>query len=103
MGNIFLEIPSVFGAEVFETLAESQTMRIERILSKGHKSPASGWYDQDENEWVMVCQGEAVVEFENKLSVTLREGDFIHILAHEKHKVKWTDPQVVTVWLAVYY
>tara|TARA_B110000495_G_C22888044_1_gene517901 strand:- start:611 stop:778 length:168 start_codon:yes stop_codon:yes gene_type:complete len=54
MTNIFADLPDSLGAEVFEKLVESNNISIERIISKGHFSPESGWYDQDNNEWVIV-------------------------------------------------
>ncbi|MCK4834823.1 MAG: cupin domain-containing protein, partial [Gammaproteobacteria bacterium] len=77
--------------------------KIERIISKGHSSPESGWYDQDKNEWVIVLKGSAVLLFSDDTSVDLKAGDFIDIKAHTKHRVKWTDPDIETVWLAVHY
>ena len=39
-----------------------------------------------------------------RLHVTLHHlGDFVHLPAHTRHRVEWTDPAVPTVWLAVYY
>lgn len=103
MNNIFDAIPENIDTEIFELLAKSETTRIERIISKGHKSPDSGWYDQDENEWVLVLRGEAILLFEDGTSVNLKAGDYINIPAHKKHKVEWTDPKIETVWLAVHY
>jgi len=103
MNNIFDAIPKNLEAEVFERLVDSNGIRIERIVSKGHKSPKSGWYDQDQNEWVIVLRGEAILSFSDGSTITLNEGDFTNIQAHIKHKVKWTDPNIETIWLAVYY
>lgn len=103
MNNIFDAIPENIDTEIFELLAKSETTRIERIISKGHKSPDSGWYDQDENEWVLVLRGEAILLFEDGTSVNMKAGDYINIPAHKKHKVEWTDPEIETVWLAVHY
>ncbi len=103
MNNIFDAIPENIDTEIFELLAKSETTRIERIISKGHKSPDSGWYDQDKNEWVLVLRGEAILLFEDGTSVNLKAGDYITIPAHKKHKVTWTDPEIETVWLAVHY
>lgn len=103
MNNIFNAIPKNLKAEVFERLVESDAVRIERIISKGHKSPEAGWYDQDENEWLIVLRGEAILLFEDNSSLTMKEGDFINIPAHQKHKVKWTAPNIETIWLAIFY
>lgn len=103
MKNIFEAVPDDLPAEVFENLVESQKVKIERIISEGHSSPDSGWYDQEKNEWVLVLKGEAIISLYNEFSVHLKEGDYLHIKAHQKHKVTWTAPDMKTIWLAVHY
>jgi len=100
--SIFANIPKELPDELFDELISNKTFKIERIVSKGHTSPQTGWYDQEENEWVFLVKGEALLEFENK-KVHLHEGDFINIPAHTKHKVAWTEPNCETIWLAVFY
>jgi len=101
--NIFSAIPQCLDQELVETLLENKDVCIERIVSKGHTSPASGWYDQPKNEWVMVLKGEAVIAFEDEPEIRLVAGSYIDIAAHKKHRVSWTDPEVETIWLAVHY
>jgi cupin 2 domain-containing protein len=103
MNNIFDNIPECLDSELFEELIQNDKLKIERIISRGHNSLKSSWYDQDKNEWVMLLKGEAVLLFEDKSSIKLKEGDFINIPAHKKHKVKWTAPNIETIWLAVHY
>ena len=103
MNNIFDAIPKSIKSEIFETFIDSHNVQIERIISKGHNSPESGWYDQDKDEWLIVLKGEAILLFADESSVNLKTGDFIDIPAHKKHKVKWTDPDTETIWLAVQY
>lgn len=100
--NIFGAIPDNLDTEVFEDVFTSSHIRVERIISKGQSTPAESWYDQDEHEWVMVVEGKAILEFENGL-VTLNKGDYVNIPAHCRHKVHWTDPDQVTIWLAIFY
>lgn len=102
-GNIFNSIPDEVDEEIFTTFIEKGNLKIERILSKGHISPNDGWYDQDQEEWVIVLQGSATIEYENGESTKLDRGDFLNIPARTKHKVAWTNPNVITVWLAVHY
>ncbi len=101
--NISADIPGNTSKEVFEDIVSADGVRIERIISNGHSSPDSGWYDQDENEWVMVIKGSARLVFEGDQEVLLCEGDYLNIPRHTKHKVAWTDPDNITVWLAVFY
>ena len=101
--NILRAIPDELPDELLECLAHDEHARIERIVSKGHSSPPSGWYDQSTNEWVMVIKGQAQLSFEDGTSVCLSQGDYINIPAHLKHKVDWTDAETETIWLAVHY
>ena len=103
MNNIFSSLPEDLTNETIEELGKYGNVRIERILSKGHASPAEGWYDQGENEWVVVLEGSGTILFENDVKVDLQKGDYMHIPSHAKHKVIWTDPNQVTVWLAFFY
>ncbi len=100
--NIFENIPEQINEELTDILVNSNEVRIEKIVSKGHKSKANFWYDQSENEWVIVLKGTAKLMFKlNNKIIHLTEGDFINITAHEKHRVEWTSEEVI--WLAVFY
>ena len=102
--NLFSDLPSSVKNEIFEVLASSQDIRIERILSKGQTTPAGEWYDQELNEFVILLKGRANVVFEGEHELyDLKPGDFINIPAHTRHRVEWTEENKVSVWLAVYY
>ena len=103
MNNLYTAIPNTIDKEQFEELLRGEQVRIERILSKGQTSPAEGWYDQQEHEWVLVLEGGAVIGFADGREVKLQKGDYLHIPAHVKHKVLWTDPDHITLWLCVFY
>ena len=102
-GNIFSNIPNNLPEEIFETIVANDKIKIERIVSKGQSSPKDFWYDQDQNEWVIVLEGKARLVFEGNETINLNKGDYINIPAHKKHRVEWTDPHVETIWLAIYY
>ena len=89
--------------ELLQELLRSPTLRIERIVSQGHQEPASGWYDQDEHEWVLLLRGRARLEFADGSTHTLAAGDYLHLPAHTRHRVAWTDPTQPSIWLAVFY
>ncbi len=101
--NIFQDIPVHLTEESFQSILSAKHVKIERIVSKGHTSPKSGWYDQDSNEWVILLKGNAEIQFFNGNTLRLEAGDYIHISAHDRHKVIWTDPAVDSVWLAIHY
>ncbi|MES9858454.1 MAG: cupin domain-containing protein [Sedimenticola sp.] len=104
MINLLENIPADLTDEVVEILLESEHLRIERIVSRGHSSPETDWYDQGEHEWVLLLQGEAKLKFEEDNKVLLmEEGDSINIPAHQKHRVEWTAPDRETIWLALFY
>lgn len=103
MANLLENIPNELPEEVFEALLCSNNVKLERILSFGHTSPKEGWYDQDDNEWVLILKGHGVIEFDDGRVVRLESGDYLNIDAHEKHKVIETCPEEVTIWLAVFY
>jgi cupin 2 domain-containing protein len=90
--------------EVFEELLRGGRFCAERIISTGQTTPAGAWYDQENDEWVLLLSGAARLRFENEdAEVALKPGDFVNIPAHCRHRVEWTDPQRETVWLALHY
>jgi cupin 2 domain-containing protein len=92
------------GAERIEVLLRTGGVRIERIVSRGHRSPEGFWYNQDEGEWVTVVEGRARLRLADPDGVVeLGPGDWIDLPAHRRHRVEWTDPERDTVWLAVFY
>ncbi|ACA85241.1 cupin domain-containing protein [Shewanella woodyi] len=101
--NLFASLPADLTHEVFEQVGGSDTVLIERIVSKAHVTPKGQWYDQDRNEWVMVLKGEAKLQFEDVEPIHLKVGDYIDIPAHCKHRVSWTSEETETLWLAIHY
>jgi cupin 2 domain-containing protein len=104
IGNIFKDIPQNLPEEIFQTLIENNKIRIEKIVSKGHSSPKDFWYRQNENEWIIVLKGSAEIKFkENSETIKLARGDYLNIPVHVLHRIEWTDPNIETIWLAVFY
>jgi cupin 2 domain-containing protein len=102
--NLFADLPQHLPEELVETLQATSSLRIERIVSHGHASPEGFWYDQDQNEWVVLLRGAARLRFEGeRATMEMTAGSFVNIPAHKRHRVEWTDPTQQTVWLAVFY
>jgi len=102
ISNVFSGVPDLFLEELFQSLVKTPHVRVERIISRGHTTPPGEWYDQEQNEWVLLIKGAAKVRFENDL-IEMKPGDFIDIPAHQRHRVEWTTPDEATIWLAVFY
>jgi cupin 2 domain-containing protein len=100
--TILANIPCELPEELFTTLLEAAGVRIEQIVSQVHSSPAGFWYDQPQDEWVIVLKGAAQLEFDDR-TVELGPGDHLNLPAHRKHRVAWTKPDEPTIWLAVHY
>ena len=104
VSNIYSDIPDDLTHEVFEEILRNGSLKLERIISKGHETSKDQWYDQDRDEWVILLKGSAglVIEGEGE-TVVLKPGDYVHLPAHLKHRVEWTDTEEETIWVAVYY
>jgi len=98
--NLFADITATAG-ETFETLAQGGNVKIERIISRSQASPSGFWYDQETDEWVMLAQGEAVLEFESGPVLEMKKGDHMMIPRRMKHRVAKTSADAV--WLAVHW
>ena len=102
--NLFANIPATLGDELFEPLIDSGHFRLERIVSRQHATPPGHWYDQSEDEWVLLLSGRAGLQFEKPdRMVVLGPGDHLLIPAGWRHRVAWTDPDRDTLWLALHF
>ena len=102
-GNLFAAVPARLPAELAETLWQNPAVRVERIVSRGHATRPGEWYDQAEDEWVVLLSGAARLRIEGEPDDRLLgPGDYVLIQAGRRHRVEWTDPESNTVWLAVH-
>ncbi|MCF6310901.1 MAG: cupin domain-containing protein [Verrucomicrobiales bacterium] len=110
MQNFFANLPDVKGAEVVEPLTNfvdhgKPTVRLQRIVSGGHASPVGFWYEQDEDEWVMLLRGEACLllakgEAEEEQTVEMHAGDYLELPAGLRHRVECVSGDAI--WLALH-
>ena len=87
--------------ELFETILSGNSgLRVERIVSHGHTSPEGTWYDQHSDEWVLVLEGEASLQYEDGTHIVLGRGNHVFLPKHVKHRVARTSSPCV--WLAIH-
>lgn len=84
--------------EITTILLEREDVLIKRIVSTGQ---TTDWYNQTEDEFVMLLEGKAKLEFEER-ELTLSPGDTVLIKAHDKHRVSYTSSQPPCIWLCVF-
>jgi cupin 2 domain-containing protein len=102
--NLFTSLPPPSSLEVVEELLRGCRFRIERIVSTGQATPPGQWYDQEDDEWVVLLTGAAALRFDDEPQEReLLPGDLVNIPAHRRHRVEWTAPDRATVWLAIHY
>jgi cupin 2 domain-containing protein len=99
-GNLFDNLPALTSAEACETLLQTDAVKIERIVSHSAASPEGFWYDQEEDEWVLVIKGEARLLIHPDEQVSMKAGDYLLLPAHCRHRVEWTSEE--TIWVAVH-
>jgi len=101
--NLFDNLPADPGCEHFDALLEAAGFRLERIVSRGHATPAGVWLDQDHAEWVVLLKGSAGLSIEGEAETqVLAPGDYLYLPARLRHRVEWTQAEGETVWLAVH-
>ncbi len=93
--------PSPQAEELSNVLCAGKTGRIERLVSNGQHSPAGFWYDQVEDEWIVLLSGEAEIAFENE-TIRLTTGDSLLIPAHKRHRVEYTSANPPCIWLCIF-
>ena len=103
VSNLLTPLPSASDEEVTERLLSANGVRLERIVSLGQASPEGFWYDQAEDEWVLLLTGRARLTIAGEPDDRhLKPGDAVYLPAGCRHRVAWTDPAQPTVWLALF-
>ena len=99
--NLLQNLPEPGAEEHFTQLLERPGLRLERIVSDGQASPPGFWYEQAEDEWVLLLAGSATLEYADGSRAELETGDALLIPAGCRHRVARTAAR--TVWLAAFF
>ena len=101
--NLFTEAPFNPDSEYLDKILEKPGVKLERIVSHGHRTPDDKWYDQSVDEWVVLLSGAATLQFEdNDQLIEMKPGDHLCIPANCRHRVEWTEENQESVWLALH-
>ena len=85
--------------EIFNNLLSHKNVKINKIISPPNF--VSEEFIQDEDEWVILLQGSAILEI-NQTTTKLVKESYIFIPAKTPHKVISTDANIETIWLAIH-
>ncbi|MBN2175515.1 MAG: cupin domain-containing protein [Bacteroidales bacterium] len=102
INNIYKPPIGIDKEEVFENLHLSKKIKIERIFTQKPYETPGEWFDQPQDEWVLLLKGKAKLEFKNDKIIEMNEGDYIFIPAHKIHRVYNSSKEPKCVWLAIH-
>ena len=104
--------------EIVEILAGNENVKIEKIISTGQ---TTDWQESEQNEFVILIQGEAEIEYfgnknlkkneniienqrnTNNKKLQLEKGDTILINRGEKHRVSYTNKNPCCIWICIFF
>ena len=98
--NLLQIAPASSRGEEVRNLLECEEVRLEHIISQGEGSPEGFWYEQEQDEWVLLLAGTATLEFSEDRALLLRAGDALTLPAGMKHRVAACSPDAR--WLALH-
>ncbi len=97
MGNLYEDALPPATGERFDTLLSHRGLVIERIVSTSRI--ASQEYVQEQDEWVVLLQGEARLDVAGR-ELPLRAGDYLFLPSRTPHTVLQVSDGAL--WLAVH-
>ena len=101
LSNLFKLPDALSGEELITPLLKTAAFRVERIVSTGQKSPDGFFYSQEEDEFVVLLSGSAVLSVPDG-RVSLKAGDFYFLPARLRHRVEYTSVEPPAIWLCIF-
>ncbi|MFW6227711.1 MAG: cupin domain-containing protein [Bacteroidota bacterium] len=100
--NVFIHSHNSDSAEeTFTILMQNTNVKVERIVSSGQVTPVHKPYIQENDEWVVLLQGEAEIKTDEDI-FRLKNGDSLFIPAGLPHWVTYTSKKPECIWIAVH-
>ncbi len=97
MTNIYDISKPTQGDETLKKLFSNEKVRISAITSNTIEN--GGWYEQEEDEWFVLLEGEALLEIDGEI-IDIKRGDTMFIPAFTLHRVKKTS--ATALWVTVH-
>ncbi|MGK7920283.1 MAG: cupin [Trichodesmium sp.] len=85
--------------EIFNNLLSHKNVKINKIISPPNF--CSEELIQDEDEWVILLQGSAILEIQGTRTKLVKDSH-IFIPGKTPHKIISTDSNLETIWLAIH-
>ncbi len=96
--NLF-ETESIEKNEIMQNLLKHQNVTINKIVSPPNFQ--SDVFCQDEDEWVVIIQGDAVINIGEK-EQKLQAGDSVFIPKKTEHRILDTSKEPLCIWMAIH-
>jgi cupin 2 domain-containing protein len=101
---VYLTKGDVRRPPVIETLAETRSIKIDRITARGQVSPPGDFAPEPSNEFILLLKGQLILEYEgDDHKVTLEPGDFAHKGTDQRTRADYTSEEEETVWVKISY
>jgi cupin 2 domain-containing protein len=97
INNLYRQEEPVENSEIFSTLFQNNSFKIESIRS-WLKTPGE-IYNQEQDEWVVLIRGNSQLYVKEEI-VNLHEGDSLFLPKHTPHQVLHTSKDAL--WLGVF-
>jgi len=97
--NLFSAVSGLSHGESFDELLRHKNIVIERIVTADNIE--AKLYNQPQDEWVALLQGEAKLALDGQ-EISLSRGDTCFIPAHTPHRVIATSAEPRCIWLAIH-
>lgn len=97
IGNLYKSEKPAENDEIFSTLFHNEILKIESIRS--NLKTAGQLYDQEENEWILLLEGEAQLDIANEIRY-MSAGDYLFLPKHTIHRVLSTSENAL--WLCIF-
>lgn len=100
MINLFDDTLKENNIELSQIIFENEKIMVEKIISQGEISKTDEWFDQSQDEFVILVDGYAEITYSNLTTTKLSKGDNLFIPKNVKHRVSYTSENCV--WVCIF-